>query len=170
MIPVFIKSSLMEHLDGLGLIAPAGAEKLIELRAALLLVGGEAGPIEAPGARLRCDERGEIEELTRLQGDQLIAGLVCLKEAGGRLARGEESVGLRPGDFECLYDAGLDAQRVLIARERVLPTGLRVAGKLLGRGRGWVALRIGTPERLIDLVDIVGDTLGLIEKLLGAYD
>ena len=64
----------MEHLDGLGLIAPAGAEKLIELRAALLLVGGEAGPIEALGARLRCDERGQIEELPRLQGDQLIAG------------------------------------------------------------------------------------------------
>ena len=73
----------MEHLDGLGLIAPAGAEKLIELRAALLLVGSDAGAIEAPGARLRRNQRGQIEELPRLQSDQLIAGLVCLEEAGG---------------------------------------------------------------------------------------
>jgi hypothetical protein len=56
----------MEHLDSLGLIAAASGEKLIKLRAALLLVGGEAGAIEAPGARLRCDERGEIEELACL--------------------------------------------------------------------------------------------------------
>ena len=76
----------MKHLDGLGLIAPAGAEKLVELCAALLLVGSEAGAIEALGAGLRRDQRGQIEELPCLQGDQLIAGLARLKEAGGRLA------------------------------------------------------------------------------------
>jgi hypothetical protein len=52
----------MEHLNGLGLIAPAG-EKLIELCAALLLVGSEAGAIEALGAGLRRDQRGQIKEL-----------------------------------------------------------------------------------------------------------
>ena len=57
----------MKHLDGLGLIAPAGGEKLIELRAALLLVSSEAGAIEALGAGLRGDERGQIEELPSLQ-------------------------------------------------------------------------------------------------------
>jgi hypothetical protein len=51
----------MEHLDGLGLIAPAGREKLIELRAALLLVGSEAGAIKALGAGPCRDERGQIE-------------------------------------------------------------------------------------------------------------
>ena len=76
----------MKHLDGLGLIAPAAVEKLIELRAALLLVGCKAGAIEALGAGLRRDERGQIEELPCLQGDQLIAGLAGLEEAGGRLA------------------------------------------------------------------------------------
>ena len=76
----------MEHLDGLGLIAPAGGEKLIELHAALLLVGSDAGAIKALSAGLRRDERGQIQELPRLQGHQLIAGLVRLKEAGGRLA------------------------------------------------------------------------------------
>jgi type IV secretion system protein TrbB len=42
--------------------------------------------------------------------------------------------------------------------------------KGLQPGGDWVALRIGTCERLIDLVDVVGDTLGLIEKLLSAHD
>ena len=42
----------MEHLYVLGLIAPAAVEKLVELGAALLLVGSEAGAIETPGAGL----------------------------------------------------------------------------------------------------------------------
>src|SRR5260370_20357939 len=97
MTPVFIKSSLMEHLDGLGLIAPAGAEKLIELRAALLLVGSEAGTVEGLGARLRRDQRGQVEELPGLQGDQLVARPARLEEAGSRLACGGGAPGVPPG-------------------------------------------------------------------------
>ena len=67
---------------------------------------------------------------------------------------------MRPGGFQALHHAGLDAQRVVIGRERVLPAGLRIAGELLRRGRDRIALRIGTPERLIDLSDVVGDTAG----------
>src|SRR5216684_3868858 len=67
MTPVFISPSLMEHLDGLGLIAPARPEKLIELRAGLLLVGGEAGAIKALGTGLCRHERGQIDQLPCLQ-------------------------------------------------------------------------------------------------------
>ena len=63
------------------------AEMERELGARLFLVGGEAGTIEALGAGLRRDQRGQIDELPCLQGDQLIAGLAGLKDAGGGLAR-----------------------------------------------------------------------------------
>ena len=43
-------ASLVEHLDGLGLVALAAGEELIELDARLLLVRGEAGAFEALGA------------------------------------------------------------------------------------------------------------------------
>jgi len=39
------------------------------------VVCGEAGALEALGAGLRRNQRGEIDELPCLQGDQLVAGL-----------------------------------------------------------------------------------------------
>ena len=80
-------ASLVEHLDGLGLVAPTAGEELIELDARLLLVRGEPCAFETLGAGLRGDERGEINELACLQGDQLVAGLARLEDADRRLAR-----------------------------------------------------------------------------------
>ena len=77
----------MEHLDGLGLVAAAAFEKLIELCAGLLLVGGKAGAIEAVGARLCRDQRRQIDQLACLQSNQLVAGLARLQDAGRLLAR-----------------------------------------------------------------------------------
>ena len=67
--------SLVEHLDGLGLIALTIGEELIELRARLFLICGGAGAIEALRTRLGRDDRGQVSELLRLQRDELVAGL-----------------------------------------------------------------------------------------------
>jgi hypothetical protein len=98
----------VEHLDALGLIAPAGCEDLVELHAALFLVCGIAGAIETLGAGLRGDEGGEIDQLPGLEGDQLIAGLARLKDADGRLARGDEPIRLEARGIQRLHHAGLD--------------------------------------------------------------
>jgi hypothetical protein len=45
-------------LNRLGLIAAAGGEELIELNAALLLIGDEACALETLGTRLSGKERG----------------------------------------------------------------------------------------------------------------
>jgi hypothetical protein len=68
-------ASLVEHLNGLGLIALAEAEELIELDARLLLICGEPCAFETLGTGLRGDECGRIDKLACLQCDQLIAGL-----------------------------------------------------------------------------------------------
>jgi hypothetical protein len=86
----------LKHLDSLGLIALPAGEELIELDARLLLVGGETGAFETLGAGLCGDERGEVDELARLQCHQLVARLVCLEDADGRLARRYKSVSLGP--------------------------------------------------------------------------
>ena len=125
----------MKHLDGLRLIASAIPQEPLELNAGLLLVGCQAGAIEALCPRLRRDQRGQIRELARLQGDELIAGLGGLQDALGGLARGDKRIGLGSGCVERLHHAGLHAQRILVAGERVLPTDLRIANELLRGGR-----------------------------------
>lgn len=73
----------MEHLHGLRLIALTVGEKLIELNAGLFLVGCYASAIEALGARLRRNQRGQIEELPSLQGNELVPRLRSLQDASG---------------------------------------------------------------------------------------
>jgi len=65
--------SSMEHLDGLGLIASGRCQELIELNACLLLVRNEARTLKALGTGLCGNKRGEVDELARLQGNELIA-------------------------------------------------------------------------------------------------
>ena len=83
----------MEHLHGLGLVAPTAGEKLLQLHACLFLVGCSASAVEAPGASLRRNEGGQIGKLPGLQSDELIAGLGGLQDAHGRLARCDEPAG-----------------------------------------------------------------------------
>ena len=124
-------SSLVEHLHGLRLVAPAGCEKLIELHPPLFLVCGEARAFEALGAGLRCNQRGQVDELPRLQGDQLVAGLARLEDADSRLARCDEPIGLGARGIQRLHHAGLDTERILVSGQRVLPARLGVTDELL---------------------------------------
>src|SRR5215470_9508221 len=104
----------MEHLDGLGLVAPRDVEELVELNARLFLVRDDARPLKALGAGLRSNQGGQVDELTRLQGDELVARLGGLKDAGGRLARRDEPAGLSARRIEGLHHAGLDTEGVLV--------------------------------------------------------
>ena len=72
----------MEHLDGLGLVASGRCQELIELNACLLLVRDETRTLKALGTGLCGNKSGEVDELARLQGNELIASLACLKDAG----------------------------------------------------------------------------------------
>src|SRR5262249_2733621 len=118
--------SLMEHLHGLRLIAPAAGKELIELDACLFRVRGRPCAIKALCSRLRRDKRGQIEKLACLQCNELIAGLRGLQNADGRLARRDERTDLGPGGVERLNHPSLDPQCVVVADERVLPARLRV--------------------------------------------
>jgi hypothetical protein len=79
--PALDENALPEMTEETPRAAPASVPALARRVAAPATPSPPAA--NAVGARLRCDERGQIEELPRLQSDQLIAGLVCLEEAGG---------------------------------------------------------------------------------------
>ena len=94
----------MERCLGLGLLAGAQttvarAPAIIQAGAAFTLAKGiaaekgtlmaepaqprdEARTLKALGTGLRGDKSGEVDELARLQGNELIARLACLKDAG----------------------------------------------------------------------------------------
>ena len=124
-------SSLVKHLHGLGLIAPARCEKLIELHPPLFLICGEARAFEALGAGLRRDQRSQVHELPCLQGDQLVAGLACLEDADSRLAGCDQPVGLGARGVQRLHHARLNTERILVSGQRVLPTCLGITDELL---------------------------------------
>jgi hypothetical protein len=73
----------MKHLDGLGLITPAGREKAVKLLVGLLLVRGRPSPIQALSPRLCRNNGCQVGNLLGLQRDQLVAGLGCLELADG---------------------------------------------------------------------------------------
>ena len=106
-------------------------EKPIELLARLLLIGGGASTVEALRPRLRRDERSQIDELSCLQCDQLVAGLSRLQDADGRLARGDERIGLGARRVEVPHRTRLDPQRILVSGQRVLPACLGITDELL---------------------------------------
>ena len=121
----------MEHLHGLRLVTPTSGQKSIELDACLFCVRDRPGAIKALCSRLRRDKRGQIEELARLQRNELVAGLRGLQDADGRLARRDERPDLGPGGVERLNHPSLDPQCIMVADERVLPACLRVTYELL---------------------------------------
>ena len=104
----------MKHLDGLGLISAPARKKAAELLVSLFLICGGASPIEALGARLRRDERGQIGDLLGLKRDQLVAGLGCLQLADGRLARRDERISFGARRVQIPDHASLNSQRVLM--------------------------------------------------------
>src|SRR5207253_498660 len=108
---------LVEHLHGLRLVALRRAEKPIELFARLSLISSAARPSEAIGTRLRRNQCGQIDELSGLQRDELIARLNRLQSADGRLARGDEGLGLGTRSVQVLHGTCLDSQRILIGGE-----------------------------------------------------
>src|SRR6266540_386730 len=158
------------HLHGLRLIALGASEKPAELLARLFLVGGGPGTREALRARVCRNKRSQIGELFGLQCEELVAGLYRLQTPHSGLARGDECIGLAARGVEVLHDTRLDPERILIRGQRVLPALLRIADELLRGGRAGVALRVETLEGLIDLVDVVGQALRLVEQLLRACE
>src|SRR3546814_4288297 len=89
--------------------------------AALLVGGGVARGFERLGAALRGEKRGEIGDLTRLQGKKLVAGLGRLKRAGRRLAGADDVRHRRLRAFDIADHTRLDAQRILEAADAVPP-------------------------------------------------
>ena len=69
---------MLEHPGVAGLIALAGCEEAAKLLTPLLLRRGALGCFKALRTSLRGNDGGEIAELLRLQGEDLVAGLRCL--------------------------------------------------------------------------------------------
>ena len=159
----------MEHLNGRGLVTNTRRQEAAELLPALILRGCALGCLQALGASLRRDRSGQISELLGLECCELIAGLCRLQCSGGGLARCYKRGHLRAVGVQIGDNAGVHSQRILQRRQGRLPTRLRVSYQCLarcaGRGRG-----IGCRKGAVDLSDVVGDALRLIQKLLGALD
>ena len=73
----------MEHLHALWLVASTAGEEPIELSARLFLVGRRPGTIEALRARLRRNERRQVDELACLERHKLVACLRGLQDPDG---------------------------------------------------------------------------------------
>jgi hypothetical protein len=105
----------------------------------------------------------------RLQGEELISGLGRLERASRALALTDEGRCLRAVGIEVAHDGRLDPHGILKAVDGVLPTSLRGGNELLARCRQRHLAVIGL-ERLIDPLNVVGNALGLGEKLLRPCD
>src|SRR5262245_25844756 len=79
-------ASVVEHLDGRGLIALTGCEEPPKLLLRLILGGCALGRFKALCPALRCDGRSQIGELLRLKRQELVARLGRLKSPGRALA------------------------------------------------------------------------------------
>ena len=159
----------MKHLNGCGLVTDTWRQKTAQLLPALILRGCALGCLQVLSASLRRDRSGQISELLGLECCELIAGLCRLQCSGGGLARCHKRRHLRAVGVEIGDDTGVHSQSILQRRNGSLPTRLRVGYQCLarttGRGRG-----VGCRKGAIDLSDVVGDALRLIQKLLGALD
>ena len=151
------------------LIAGARRQKPPKLLLPLILGGGLLGALKALGPSLRGDGGGEVRELLGLEGEDLVARLGRLKRAGRRLARGDQRRHLRAVGVEIADDASLNAKSVLQGADRVLPALLSIGDQRLA-GLAGVRGSVGRLERMVDLLDIVGNVLGLAQELLGALD
>src|SRR3546814_12990532 len=65
-----------------------------------------------------------------------------------------------PVGVDVADDAGLDTHRILQAADGVLPALARTGDELLARG-GHRRIAVGRSERLVDVLDVVGDALRL---------
>ena len=161
--------SAVEHLGAAGLVACAGRQEALAL---CLPLRGSCGLLR--GLQRLCppvcrDDGGEIGQLLRLKGKELVSSLSRLKRAGCGLTRSDERGHLRAVGVEIADDSRLNVHRVLKAADRILPAGLGI-GDELGIGRRHRGGRVFLLERLIDRLDVVGDILRLAEKLLRSLD
>src|SRR3546814_3594679 len=85
------------------------------------------------------------------------------------LALADKSRHLRPVRVDIANDAGLNAKSILQAADGVLPARTCVADEL-GIGAGQRNACIFLAENLVDLLNVVGDVLRLIQQLLGTLD
>ena len=159
----------MEHPHVSGLIALSRRQKPPELFSALVLCGGALTCFKALRPTLSREGSREIGELLRLKRQNLIAGLGRLQGATGTLTRCHKRGRLDAVGVEVADDAGLNPKRVLQRSNRIVPPLLSVGHQHLVRlaagGR-----RIAGRESAIDLLDVVGDALGLGQQLLGPLD
>src|SRR6266404_2717159 len=158
-------ASVVEHLDGRGLIAQRRREESPKLLLRLILGGCALGRFKALRPTLRGDGRGQIGELLRLKRQELVTRLGRLECASRTLARPDKRRHLGPIRVEVADDPGLNAQGILQAGHGVLPACLRVGDQRLVR-LACRCRRVGRRKRLIDLLDIKGDPLRLPEELL----
>ena len=152
-----------------GLIALSRRQKPSELFSALVLRRGALRRFKVLRPALSRESSREIGELLRLKCEDLVAGLGCLQGTTGALTRCHKRGRLDAVGIEVADDAGLNPQGVLQRRDRILPARLSVGDqrliRLVARGR-----RIAGRERAIDLLDVVGNSLGLGQQLLGPLD
>src|SRR5208283_3100046 len=111
-------ASVMEHLDGLGLGALAIGEKATQLLLGLALGLCLSRRFERLGAALSGEQTGQIGELPCLHCDQLIAGLGCLQDTDGGLARRDERTRLCLCVGQVLHSAGAEGERMLEGGKR----------------------------------------------------
>src|SRR3546814_383340 len=158
-----------EHAGTARLIAAAWRQEATALLAALFGGGGSLGRGQGIGSTVRRDDRGEVGELLRLKGEELIAGLGRLERTGGALAAADERRHLGAVGVDVADDAGLHAHRVLKAVDRVLPALARAGDQLLvgSRDRG---VAVGGLECLVDLLDVERDVLRFGQQRLRPLD
>ena len=118
--------SVVKHLDGGRLVALARHQEPTELLPRLILGRRPLGRLEALCPPLCRDCRGEVCKLLRLKRQKLIASLGRLKGARGSLTGPDQRRHLGAIGIEIAHDRRLDAQGVLQALHRVLPSRLRV--------------------------------------------
>lgn len=126
--------SLVEHLHCCGLVTSALRQETPELLPHLVLSGRSLGRFQILRAALSGDCCREISQLLRLKREKLIAGLARLQCSRCTLTCSDERRHLGAMGVEITYHRGLNPHGVLKARNRVLPTFLRISDECLVRG------------------------------------
>ncbi len=111
------------------------------------------------------DDGREVGELLRLKRQELIASLCHLKGASRALALTDQRRHLRSIGIDVADNAGLDTHGVLQAADGILPARPGIGDELLVRG-GQRDIGVLLLEGPIDLLNVEGDVLGLVEQLL----
>ena len=100
-----------------------------------------------------------------MQGEKLIAGLAGLQRAGRRLTRRNQIFHGGAGAVDIADDTGLHLERILKGADAVFPARIGIGDHLrVAAGKRRSLVTIG--ERLVDLLHIIGDSLGFAEQPL----